>query len=132
MNYPVVNIPPGKQVIWGAFCQCAWDKTVEIVDPNGRTIATGYKKFDGVDLQQLRLKDGSWLFNSGNGGDFTVKIMSGQGTPSFAMAQDTIYKYEQREPHYGTTVSICTEDDVNIDKDYNDCTVLLSWTNKQG
>lgn len=130
MGVPTVNIPPGKKVTWVAFSMCAWDKTVEILDPNNNVIATGYKKYDNVNLQQLHLKSGPWVFNSGKGGDFKVRITSKQGSnPQFITSQDIIKK--QGQP-YGTTFIVCTEDDTNIDTDYNDCTVAISWTNRQG
>ena len=130
MNYPKVNIPAGKQVMWNGFTMCEWDKTIEIISPEGQVLATGYKKYDSTQLQQLRLKNGEWIFNSGRGGDFTIKITSNPGgNPEFLTQTEPITKFGRP---YATSFVVCTEDAPNIDKDFNDCTVVLSWTNQQG
>lgn len=118
------------KVSWVAFSMCAWAKSIALVDPNGNTVTEVYKKYPNTSVQQLRVKSGSYIFSTkAGGGIYKLKITTQGNNARYKTMLDTI---KIGSTPYANTFVVVLEDDINIDRDYNDCTALISWTNRQG
>ena len=132
---PTVNLPANQKIGWSAFTMCLYNKTLEIIAPDGTTVVAGAikKEPDQASFQLMKNNTAGsqgtgYTFDTGSqGGDYTIKITSTPGTVQYAAG---LMELEKGNKNYGNTFMVLSED--GGDGDYNDCTVFLTWTTYQG
>lgn len=132
-HQPNTSVFPANKTVkvsWVGFSMCAWAKTVKLLDPNGNVVTEVYKKYPSTSIQQLRLKSGSYVFSTKTGGGiYKLEITTSGNNAKYLTQLETIFI---GATPYANTFLVVTEDDIRIDRDYNDCSILISWTNRQG